>query len=56
MKILNEKGFNAGCVANNKREALAWFSEKNGREVQWKEVRRCSFTQLIQTYLDGWDD
>ena len=54
--ILNEKGLNAGCVANNKREALAWLSEKNGREVQWKEVRRCSFTQLIQAYLADWDD
>lgn len=54
--IINEKGLKAGCVANNKKEALAWLSEENNREVQWKEVRRCSFGELIDTYLAGWED
>ena len=47
--IINEKGMKAGCVANNKREALAELSEENGREVLWKEVRRCNFNELIDT-------
>lgn len=47
--IINEKGLNAGCVANNKREALADLSKRNGREIQWKEVRRCSFGELLDT-------
>ncbi len=50
--ILNEKGNNAVSFADNKHLALADLSAKNNREVKWKEVRRVTFREVIETL--GW--